>query len=62
MGKNELYVLFSQYETFLHLNHMADKNAFYILHFKKMFFDTLESNNCYFYVYYYWFFYLTDSG
>ena len=50
----------SQYMTFLHLKHMADKKAFYISHSKKMFFDTWESDNSDFYVYYYWFFYLTD--
>ena len=54
MKKTELYVLVSQYTTFLNLNHMADiEKAFYILRLKKMFFDTQESNNCDVYVYYY---------
>ena len=37
MSKNQVYVLFSEYMTFLQLNHWVDKKAFYIKHLKKMF-------------------------
>ena len=42
--------------TFLHLNHMADKKAFYSLHFKKDVFWYKRIKPWYFYIYDYRFF------
>ena len=43
--KKLINVLFSEYMTFLHLNHRIDKKAFYIQHLKKMVFDKWKSNH-----------------